>query len=397
MDTIMLARTLFGVTAGVHFWFVALTLGVTPVLAVTATVRALAPSTGRAHATSERLLGWLTRPYLINYALGIVTGLVMELQLALNWGGLTKVASDVFGTALVLETVLAFMVESTALGLWIFGWRILPRGVQAGLIWLVTIAAWVSAWFVLVANGFLHRPVGYGRTGDRLQLVDPGALFTNPSALAALAHISGAALWVGGFVLTAGAARLARRRIDFPVARAALRTGVIMVAVGSPVLVASGIGQFSWARTDPEPHVTGESGTMLALMMLVWVLVTPVTWFVLLPLLSRSRLLRMPGLLWPLAWGFPIPAAVTIMGWVYREVARQPWAITGILRTADAVTVTAGPTFTVTTVAMIMLTAGVGLLNQVLIIRALGTVPRAEPIVVDGWVETPVSLSGRSA
>ena len=396
MTAIEAARATFAVTAAVHFLFVAVTLGVTPALAVAGTVRAVTRPDSDAFGTASRFLGWLGRPYLINYALGIVSGLVMELQLALNWGGLAKVASDVFGSALLLETVVAFMVESTAVGLWIFGWHLVPRWVHAALMWLITITAYASAYFIMVANGFLHRPTGAGWTGDRFELTDATAFLTNPSALAALMHVAGAALWVGGFTIAGGAAWLALRRLDFPVARAGLRAGVAMALIGSPVLVVSGITQFAVARPAGSAE-SGATGVLLAVMMFTWLLASAFTLFVLAPALIGTRLARWRAVLAVMAYAAPIPLLVTIFGWVYREHARQPWAIVGVLSTADGATAPAGPAALLTGGIAIAIVAGLAILNWVWLTRALHSVPRADLGLLPDPAPEPAafSLAGR--
>lgn len=175
MDPLMLARVQFGLTAGTHFLFVALTLGLATLVALVQTRAAV--TGGAVHERMTRFWGQL---YVINYAVGIVTGLVMEFQFGLNWGGMTKVTGGVFGAPLAMETIVAFFVESTFLGLWIFGWDRLNRWVHLALIWVVTLTAYLSAYFVLVANGWLQRPVGYEMRDGVARLTDLGALLTNP-------------------------------------------------------------------------------------------------------------------------------------------------------------------------------------------------------------------------
>ncbi|GAA3114200.1 cytochrome ubiquinol oxidase subunit I [Nonomuraea salmonea] len=199
MDTLDLARLQFALTAGAHFLFVALTLGLATLLAV---VQTTATISGKdVHLRMTRFWGQL---YIINYAMGIVTGLVMEFQLGLSWSGLTNYAGDVFGSALAIETLVAFFVESTFLGLWIFGWNKLNRWAHLALIWVVTLTAYASAFWILVANGFLQNPVGHVVEGGRLRLTDFGAMVANPAAQAAFWHVLVGGLIVGGFFMAGG-------------------------------------------------------------------------------------------------------------------------------------------------------------------------------------------------
>lgn len=168
-DALVLARVQFALTAGTHFLFVALTLGLATLVALTQTRAAVSGSA--VHARMVRFWGQL---YVVNYAVGIVTGLVMEFQFGLNWSGLSRVTGNVFGAPLALETIVAFFVESTFLGLWIFGWDRLNRWVHLALIWVVTLTAYLSAYFVLVANGWMQRPVGFEMVDGAARLTDAG-------------------------------------------------------------------------------------------------------------------------------------------------------------------------------------------------------------------------------
>ena|SRR5689334_3395461 len=131
-STLDLARLQFAVTTSVHFLFVILTLGLVTLVAITQTRFVVGgnPELGR----MARFWGFL---YVINYAVGIASGLVMEFQFGLNWSGLSRITGDVFGAPLALETLIAFVLESTFLGMWIFGWGRLPKGVHVIDGWLV--------------------------------------------------------------------------------------------------------------------------------------------------------------------------------------------------------------------------------------------------------------------
>lgn len=131
-QTLDLARLQFAITAGGHFLFVALTLGLAAFLVVMQTRATVAGSD--VHQRMTRFWGQL---YVINYGMGIITGIVMEFQFGLNWSGLTDFAGDIFGAPLAMEALVAFFLESTFLGLWIFGWNRLNKWVHLALIWVV--------------------------------------------------------------------------------------------------------------------------------------------------------------------------------------------------------------------------------------------------------------------
>jgi cytochrome bd ubiquinol oxidase subunit I len=155
MDPLDIARWQFGITTVYHFFFVPLTIGLSALVAglQTAWVR-----TGRTdYLRATKFWGKL---FLINFAMGIVTGLVMELQLGLNWSGLEHFAGNVFGSGLALETITAFFVESTFLGLWIFGWERLPPRLHAACMWIASAGTLLSAYFILAANAWMQHPVG---------------------------------------------------------------------------------------------------------------------------------------------------------------------------------------------------------------------------------------------
>ncbi|MEV0143813.1 MULTISPECIES: cytochrome ubiquinol oxidase subunit I [unclassified Nonomuraea] len=245
MNTLDLARLQFAVTTGVHWLFVILTLGLVPLIAIMHTQAARTRDHDRL-----RMSRFWGRLYVINYALGIVTGMVMEFQFGLSWSGLSKVTGNVFGAPLALETLIAFFAESTFLGMWIFGWGKLRPWLHVTLIWLVALTAYASAYWVLVTNGFMQAPVGYVMRDGVAYLTDFAAIMTNPSALVALGHIVMAAMLTGGlFVAGVAAYHLLRGREEF---RASMRTGVLLAALATfPVYLMGGLQYPLIAQTQP--------------------------------------------------------------------------------------------------------------------------------------------------
>ncbi|WP_182875298.1 cytochrome ubiquinol oxidase subunit I [Microbispora sp. H10670] len=334
MDVVDLARLQFAVTGNLHFLFVVLTLGLAPLVAIMHTRLAIS-----GNPLYERMTRFWGQIYVINYALGIFTGLVMEFQFGLNWSGLTSYAGDVFGTPLALETLLAFFLESTFLGLWIFGWHRLPRGLHVACIWLVTLTAYASALFIMVANSFLQHPAGAAEEGGRLVLRDFGALFTNPSLVAALPHVLGAGVWAGGsVVMGASAYHLFRRTAEREFFTRSLRIGVLTAFVGSFVTVWFGYTQFEQVQLVQPGKFKGVIPALgISLMMGLGQLVLLVVWAAL-PLLFRDRLVRWRWTHPVLMVIAPAPFGLVIAGWLTREVGRQPWLVYGKLSVADALT-----------------------------------------------------------
>ncbi len=120
---------------------------------------------------------------LINFAIGVATGLVQEFQFGMNWSVYSVFVGDVFGAPLAMEGLAAFMLEATFLGLWIFGWDKLSRRVHLAIVWLVALGSWLSAFFIIVANSWMQRPVGSAVTGGRAELTDIWELSANRLAI----------------------------------------------------------------------------------------------------------------------------------------------------------------------------------------------------------------------
>src|SRR4029453_13525117 len=144
---------------------------------------------------------------LINFAMGVVTGIVQEFQFGMNWSEYSRFVGDVFGAPRAMEGLLAFFFEATFIGLWIFGWDKLPRGLHLATIWAVALGSVLSAFFITAANAFMQNPVGYEMNAEkgRAELVDIGALLTNPVALAAFPHTIAAAFMVSSALVISAA------------------------------------------------------------------------------------------------------------------------------------------------------------------------------------------------
>ncbi|MBB5956190.1 cytochrome d ubiquinol oxidase subunit I [Saccharothrix tamanrassetensis] len=334
MDALGLARLQFAVTTSFHFLFVLLTLGLVTVVAVMQTRAALTDKP--VHARMTRFWG---RLYVVNYALGIATGIVMEFQFGLNWSGLSHYAGDVFGAPLAVETLVAFFLESTFLGLWIFGWDRLGKWVHLALIWLVALTAYASAFWIMVANAFLQHPVGHEERDGVLRLVDFPALVANPLFGLAFLHVLLAALTVGGVFLTGVSAyHFIKRTAEVDFFRRSLRTGVVLTAIVTPFLIGVGFGQFPIIgefQPGKTEDVSGAGGAGLGFMIQIGLVLFLVSWLTV-PLLFRDWVVRMRFPLYLMVIGIPLPFIAAIGGWLFRELGRQPWLVYGLLRTEDA-------------------------------------------------------------
>lgn len=214
MDTLTLARLQFGITTVYHFFFVPLTLGLTIMVAAMQTAYFRADRAGNIEAAAKykHMTKFWGKLMLINFAMGVVTGIVQEFQFGMNWSEYSRFVGDIFGAPLAIEALAAFFIESTFLGLWIFGWDKLSKRVHLMTIWLVAFAANLSAYWILVANSWMQNPVGFELVNGRPQMNDFFAVITNPNVLLQWPHVVlGGFTTAGFFVLGVSAWHLLRR------------------------------------------------------------------------------------------------------------------------------------------------------------------------------------------
>jgi cytochrome bd ubiquinol oxidase subunit I len=194
--TVDLARIQFATTSIYHFLFVPLTLGLGPLVAIMQTIW---------HRTGDEAWLRLTRFFgtllLINFAIGVATGLVQEFEFGMNWSVYSRFVGNVFGAPLAIEGLAAFMLESTFLGLWIFGWNRLSPRIHLATIWIAVLGTWLSAYFILVANSWMQHPVGYEIVNGEAHLTSVWALLSNGFALRAYVHTILAGLIFGAILM----------------------------------------------------------------------------------------------------------------------------------------------------------------------------------------------------
>ncbi|WP_151523930.1 cytochrome ubiquinol oxidase subunit I [Serinicoccus kebangsaanensis] len=241
MEALDLARWQFGITTVYHYFFVPVTIGLSLLVALMQTQWMRTRDT-----RWLRLTKFFGKLFTINFALGLVTGIVQEFQFGMNWSDYSRFVGDIFGAPLAIEALLAFFLESTFLGLWIFGWGRIPEKLHAAAIWLVHIGTLLSSYFILAANSFMQNPVGYRvnpETG-RAELTDFLAVLTNPVQLVTFPHVITAAYMTGGaFVLAFALWHLWRPgtpRTDAPMYRRAARLGAVVVLLAGAGSAISG-------------------------------------------------------------------------------------------------------------------------------------------------------------
>ncbi len=408
MDALELARWQFGVTTVYHYLFVPLTIGLVFLVAGMHTAWYVTGDERWLRLT--KLFGKL---FVINFAMGVVTGIVQEFQFGMNWSNYSRFVGDVFGAPLAMEALLAFFLESTFIGLWIFGWDRLPRRVHLATIWAAAVGTLLSAFFILAANSWMMNPVGYRINAEagRAELTDVGAVLTNRVLLVTYPHVIAGCFIVAGSLLVAVSLwHLMRRPAPDtdPAWRSALRLGGVVAVLASLVLVVTGDlqakvvtetqpmkmaaaeglfetespaafslltigtldgteevfslrvpGLLSWLATGdwrgavagindlqvryaemygPGSYVPNLPVTywsfrlMIGLGVLTTLIVLWAWWAQRRGRTPTSRWLLRAALVLPL-----LPLAANSLGWIMREMGRQPWVVFGQMLTADGV------------------------------------------------------------
>lgn len=202
MDALLLSRWQFAITTTYHFLFVPITLGLSIFIALLETCF-VTTKRPQWKAASKRLVRFFGTIFLINFALGVVTGIVQEFHFGMNWSEYSRFMGDIFGAPLALEALTAFFLESTFLGIWVFGWNKLSEKLHCACIWIVAIGSNLSAFWILVANSFMQHPAGFAIENGRAIMTDFLALVTNPYVCGEYSHALFAGISTGGFVVLA--------------------------------------------------------------------------------------------------------------------------------------------------------------------------------------------------
>jgi cytochrome d ubiquinol oxidase subunit I len=384
VSTVDLARLEFAVTANVHFLFVLLTLGLAPLIAVLQTRYAVTGSPEQLRMT--KFWGQL---YVVNYGLGIVTGLVMEFQFSLDWTGVSRVTGQVFGAPMAMEAIVAFFAESTFLGIWIFGWNVLPRAVHLIAFYIVTLTAFASTYFILVANGFLHHPTGYRLSHGAATITDFGALASNPAGMLAMGHVLAAALLTGGLLMAGVSCLHLCRGGDETEFIGSLRTGVVAAVIGALPTIGLGFAQLDRVQVDqplkydaingrpvaaggPPGWLTGPFHAMQGIGFACAAVA-----LLMIPMLFGRWVLRRPRLLGIVPFVIPLPFVAAVCGWLVREIGRQPWVIYGVLRTPDGLSGIGTAQVALSLAVFSVIVLALAVTNWVLLARLAGRGPDA--------------------
>ncbi len=238
MEALELARWQFGITTVYHFIFVPLTLGLSVLVAI---LQTFYYRTG--DIQYKRLTKYFGKLFVIIFTLGLVTGIVQEFQFGMNWSEYSRFVGDIFGIPLAIEALMAFFLESTFLGLWIFGWKRLPKAVHLACIWLVAIAANLSAIWILMANSWMQVPVGYEIVGGRAELADFVAILMNERLLVQMPHTILAGFITGGFFMLGISAWMIMRKQQTEIFLKSAKIALVFTAVASLLTATSGHDQ----------------------------------------------------------------------------------------------------------------------------------------------------------
>lgn len=436
MDAVMLSRLQFAAATYFHFLFVPLTLGLSILVAIMETqyVRTM-------DEEYKKMTKFWGKLFVINFALGVVTGITLEFQFGTNWSRYSKYVGDIFGSLLAIEATTSFFLESTFIGVWLFGWKKLSPKAHATCMWLVAIASNLSAYWILVANSFMQHPVGYVIRNGRAELTDFWAVVTQPYAVWMYLHVlAGAYILTGFFMMGISAYHLLRRQntpffkrsfkiaatfaVIFALAeigigdfhgkemmkaqpsKAAAAEAVWETTKGAPMYLFAipdeanernsvelfGIPKLlSWVATgDKEGVYKGlkewpkEQRPPVALTFWSFrIMVALGLLFAIVGIiawLKRNKPEDSPGLLKLLMYLIPLPYLALALGWTVTEVGRQPWIVYGMMKTTDAASRLATSQVGLSLAAFILLYSALGIVCFYLIAKYARNVP--EPALV---------------
>jgi cytochrome d ubiquinol oxidase subunit I len=254
MDQLLLARLQFAVTTVYHFFFVPLTIGLVFTVAIMETLYVT-----KKNEIYKKMTKFWGHLFLINFAVGVVTGIIQEFQFGMNWSDYSRFVGDVFGAPLAIEALLAFFMESTFIGLWIFGWDRLSKKVHLACIWLVSIGTLLSAYWILTANSFMQHPVGFGIKNGRAEMNDFLALLTNGQVWVEFPHVITGALCTGGFFIAGISAYKLLKKKDTEFYKKSMILALIIGLIGSIGTGLSGHSQAQYlVKTQPMKMAAAE-------------------------------------------------------------------------------------------------------------------------------------------
>ncbi|CAM4432832.1 cytochrome ubiquinol oxidase subunit I [Paenibacillus typhae] len=254
MDTVMLSRIQFASTTIFHYFFVPVSIGLALMIAIMETMYVR-----KGNEEYKRMAQFWGKLFLINFAVGVVTGILQEFQFGMNWSDYSRFVGDVFGAPLAIEALLAFFLESTFIGIWIFGWDKVSKKIHLLSIWMVALGTTLSAFWILTANSFMQHPVGFEINNGRAEMNDFLALITNGQLLVELPHTLLAAYATGAFLVTGISAYKMLKKQDVPFFRKSFEIAAIVGIVSSVGVAVAGHAQAQYlVETQPMKMAASE-------------------------------------------------------------------------------------------------------------------------------------------
>ncbi len=434
MDALMLSRLQFAAATFFHFLFVPLTLGLSVLLAImeTAYVR-----TG--NEEYRRMARFWGKIFLINFAIGVVTGITLEFQFGTNWSRYSEYVGDIFGSLLAIEATVAFFLESTFVAVWAFGWKRLSPKAHAITIWLVAFASNLSAIWILIANSWMQNPVGYVIKNGRAQLYSLTAVITQPFAWYTIAHtISAAYILASFFVMGVSAWHLLKKN-EISFFKKSFRIAVTLALIFTIVEVVQGdmhageVAKYQpaklaameslWNTTKsapeylfaiPDParernivqfgkipgllsflayrHFDAEVKGLKAfprsdrppviIPYFSFRIMVALGFFFLVTaiigFIRRNSIEAHSGLLKVFLFAIPLPYLACECGWMLTEVGRQPWVVYGLMKTSQAVSPIAASQVGISLAAFVVVYAILGIIAFRLMLDQARKGPQAE-------------------
>jgi len=392
MDAVFLSRLQFAIATYFHFIFVPLTIGLSLLIAIFQTIWYRTDD-----ADYLRLTKFFGKLFLINFTLGIVTGITLEFQFGTNWSRYSAFVGDIFGSLLAIEASVAFFLESTFVAVWFFGWNRISKKLHLVTIWLVAIGALISSYWILVANAWMQNPVGYVIRNGRAELTDFFAIIFQPFALLKITHTISATYITAGFFVIGISAWHLLRGTHVEAFRKAFKIAAVFTLAASLFIVAQGhfktgsiaekqpiklaamealwetqksapIHILLWPDAANERNAIEALGIPKLLSFMAWhdgnaevqglKSVPPADRPPILPVflsframvgfaflfiglsgwafLYRNNPEQSPLMLKILPWAIPLPYIINHLGWTVAEVGRQPWIVYNLMRTSDA-------------------------------------------------------------
>ncbi len=433
MDPVFLSRLQFAAATMFHFLFVPLTLGISIIIAYMETKYA---RTGE--EVYLRMTKFWGKLFLINFALGVVTGITLEFQFGTNWSRYSEYVGDVFGSLLAIEASVAFFLESTFIGIWIFGWKKLSAKAHATVMWLVAAASNFSGVWILTANGFMQNPVGYTIRNGRAELTDFLAVLFNYHGILEIFHVLPSGLVLAAFFIMGISAYhlLKKQHVDlftksFKIAlTVGLVCSIIVAIVGdlhgtnvakkqpaklaameahwetqtrAPIVLFAipdeknekniieigsipgilsflGFHDFNAEVVGLKDIPKAERPPVLPVFVGFRTMVGIGTLLILLTIYGwtrRNKLLESPTYLKLMMFAIPLPYLAIEMGWIVTEVGRQPWIVYGVLKTAEAASPIAGIQVLLSLIGFIAVYGLLGVLGFYLIVKYVKKGPEA--------------------